>query len=187
MAGRGPGARPADAELVARAVAGDRQAFEELVRVEEGFMYALAMGRLGDAHLARDAVQEALLSAWKGIAGLRDARAFHSWLGRIVINAAVGLGQKKRDEEHAPLEAAADAPAAGEAGGDAAAAERRRQLAAAVAELDEDKQLVLAMHYSRGLGYAEIAGRLGITEDAVRGRLFQAREALRARLKVGRP
>jgi DNA-directed RNA polymerase specialized sigma24 family protein len=47
--------------------------------------------------------------------------------------------------------------------------------------------MVLAMHYSQGLSYAEIAMRLGITEDTVRGRLFLAREALRVRLKAVRP
>jgi RNA polymerase sigma-70 factor (ECF subfamily) len=66
-------------------------------------------------------------------------------------------------------------------------ADRRRALAAVVGELDGDKQMVLAMHYSQGLSYAEIAMRLGITEDTVRGRLFLAREALRVRLKAVRP
>jgi len=181
-----PQSRAARVRLVTSAMQGDRRAFGELVRGEERYMYALAVGRLADEHLARDAVQEALLVAWRGIGQLRSPAAFHSWLGRIVINTAIAMSQKKKAGEHVPLEEnLAAAPA--EESGDEDAQARKRQLAAAVAELDEERQMLLAMHYSQGLSYAEMSARLGISEDAVRGRLFQAREKLRVRVKDHRP
>jgi RNA polymerase sigma-70 factor (ECF subfamily) len=173
----------AEDRLVRRAVRGDRQAFAELVRREERYMYALAMGRLGDEHLARDAVQDALLSAWEKVRDLREPRAFRSWLGRVVINAAISAGRKRRSGEHVALEEGMDAAHPAGPGDAAEAQERRRRLAGAVAALEEDRQILLAMYYSEGLSYAEIAGRLGITVGAVRGRLFQAREKLRAMLE----
>jgi RNA polymerase sigma-70 factor, ECF subfamily len=168
--------------LVRSAMQGDRRAFGEVVRGEESYMYALAIGRLADEHLARDAVQEALLLAWKNIDRLRDPRAFHSWLGRIVINASIGLGQKKKEQEHTPLEENLTVAPEEGASGTAETLGRKRLVAAALGELDEERQMLLAMHYSQGLTYAEIAERLEITTDAVRGRLFQARAKLRARL-----
>jgi len=180
-----PRAGPAEEKLVRRAAGGDREAFSALVRREERYMYALAVGRLGDEHLARDVVQDALLAAWKSIAGLREPRAFRNWLGRIVINAAIsaGQGQKNRVEGHGAIDEGIDAAGTAGPGEVAAAQERRRRLAAAVSALDEGRQILLAMHYSEGLSYAEIAGRLGISEGAVRGRLFQAREKLRAEME----
>ncbi len=180
-----PEARATGDRLVRSAMQGDRAAFGELVRERERYMYALAMGRLGDEHLARDAVQEALLLAWKNISKLREPRAFHSWLGRIVINATISAGRRHKAEEHAVLDERQDFV---EPEGNAEAEEaqaRRKQLAGAISELDEERQAILAMHYSEGLSYAEMAARLDISEDAVRGRLFQAREKLRASLGAG--
>lgn len=170
----------ADRDLVERAVAGDTQAFGELARREEKFMYAVAIGRLGDPHLARDAVQEALLSAWRHRAQLRDPAAFRGWLGRIVFTTAVSLGRKRNTSEVGLVEESIPASPAPDS-------ERRKErmatLSSAMTQLEEDKQVLLALHYSDGLSYAEIAGQLGISEGAVRGRMFHAREKLRGLLK----
>jgi len=149
-------------------------------------MHALAMGRLGDEHLTMDVVQDALLSAWKSIGGLREPRAFRSWLSRIVVNVAITALRRQRAREHVALDERIDAapPEMPDRTGELEG--RRRLLAAALAELDEDKQAVLAMRYSRDMTYAEIAAQLGVTENAVRGKLFKVREKLRARLGNGR-
>jgi RNA polymerase sigma-70 factor (ECF subfamily) len=182
-----PQSRADRARLVRSAVQGNRRAFGELVRGEERYMYALAVGRLADEHLARDAVQEALLVAWRNIGQLRSPAAFHSWLGRIVINTAIAMSQKKKAGEHLPLEDNLTAASPERTDEESGTLARKRLLAEAVSELDEERQMLLAMHYSQGLSYAEMSARLGITEDAVRGRLFQAREKLRARVKDRRP
>src|SRR5918998_6638477 len=73
--------------LVERARAGDRDAFEVLIRQKVDAVYRTAYTILGNAPDAEDATQEAFVSAWRGLRGLRDAERFDAWLGRIVTNA----------------------------------------------------------------------------------------------------
>src|SRR5919201_3939090 len=78
----------ADDELVRRAQAGDREAFEELVRRHAERLYRIVAWFLGDRHEAEDVTQEAFVRAWRGLGGFkRDAR-FFTWLYRIGVNEA---------------------------------------------------------------------------------------------------
>ena len=81
--------------LVGRACRGDEPAFEALVApcIEPSFRRALAI--LGNEWDARDAVQDALLNAWRGIHALRDADRFDAWFGRIVMNACRAVGRRR--------------------------------------------------------------------------------------------
>jgi RNA polymerase sigma-70 factor (ECF subfamily) len=152
------------------------------MRGEERFLFALAKGQCGDEHLAQDAVQETLLVAWRKLSTLSDPASLRSWLGTTLIRKCGEIRTRHRSGQHAPLTLE---PAAGEprSDDDPPGQERRAALAEALRSLSDEHQMVVAMHYSEGLDYRQIADRLGITEDAVRGRLFQAREKLRAKLK----
>src|SRR5262245_26136646 len=74
-------------DLVERAMTGDHDAFSELARVSIGRLYVIARLILRDDTKADDATQEALLSAWRHIRGLRDPDRFDAWLRRLLVNA----------------------------------------------------------------------------------------------------
>lgn len=80
---------PADAVLLAAHRAGDPDAFGQLVDRHRGALWAIALHVLGDPHDAADAVQEALIAAYRRAATFRGESAVRTWLSRIVVNACV--------------------------------------------------------------------------------------------------
>ena len=87
-------------ELVERAIGGDRDAFSDLVRASLSRQYAVATLILRDGDRAQDAVQEALVSAWRGLSALRDPDAWEAWLHRLTVRAC--LQQARRDKRRQP-------------------------------------------------------------------------------------
>jgi RNA polymerase sigma-70 factor, ECF subfamily len=159
--------------LVAAARAGDRDAFRRLV--EPDLPAALGTARIltrSEAD-ASDAVQEALLSAWRGLGSLRDPDAFRAWFRRHVVRAAL------RATEHrgriAQLDPSMPAPA-----GALDAAVDRRTLGRAFDALDARDRLILTLHHFWDLPIAETAAHLGIPEGTVKSRVHYAMDRLRA-------
>src|SRR5687767_4966777 len=104
---------PSDADLVAAALAGRRSAFAELARRYERSVVAAALGALRDYHAAQDVAQDALLTAYRKLASLRDPAAFGPWLLRIADRAARRKARSARRQRGgaSPLEAAGEVPA----------------------------------------------------------------------------
>src|SRR5919204_809125 len=86
-----------DSELVSRAQAGDRLAFEELVRRHAGHLHAVVARLVADRHEAEEVTQEAFLRAWRGIAAFKGEARFFTWLYRIGVNEA-----RRRAERRVP-------------------------------------------------------------------------------------
>ena len=84
--------RQAGTDQVTRARAGDADAFEALVEARVGPMTRTAMAILGRDDEARDAVQDALVTAWRELASLRDPGAFDAWLTRILVGFRASTG-----------------------------------------------------------------------------------------------
>lgn len=162
--------------LVVRAQEGDVRAFEELARRHQAALYRLAVRVMGDAGEAEDALQEALLDAWRRIDRFRGDSAFSTWMYRIVTNRCVGMLRRRRP---VPVESIADtAPAPDDPG---RAAEIDAGLAAlgdALRGLGDDLRIAFVLRELEGLGYAEIAEITGASEQAVRGRIHRARTRL---------
>ena len=74
-------------ELVERAQRGDHEAFDALASAAYHRLYAIARRILRDGYAAEDAVQDALVNAWRDVRGLRDPAAFDAWLHRLLVNA----------------------------------------------------------------------------------------------------
>ena len=89
-------------ELVERAIGGDRDAFSDLVSASLSRQYAIATLILRDGDRAQDAVQEALLSAWRGLSALRDPDAWEAWLHRLTVRAC--FKQVRRDSRRKLVE-----------------------------------------------------------------------------------
>jgi RNA polymerase sigma factor (sigma-70 family) len=167
-----------DAELVAAARAGDREAFACLADRHRGMVVALARRLLGADDLVADVTQEATVAALVGLGRLRSARQFGAWYAGIALNvarrwlretSAGPLPEEHPDAEPGPAERAE-------------AAEVARRVREAVAALAPGQRAAVLAFYWQGLTHAESALELGITVGAVKARLHQARGALAPQL-----
>ena len=176
-------------ELIEQARAGDRAAFEALVRLKVDAVYGTALAILGHEADAQDAVQEAFVAAWRSLAGLRDPDRFEAWFGRIVVNACrMSLPQAtRRARDHRPGQLAAARPTAPTATSANVRARTDRWPTSppppttfdrAFERLTADERALLVLRHRDELPVAEIAARLGIPAGTVKSRLFAARRAL---------
>jgi RNA polymerase sigma-70 factor (ECF subfamily) len=172
-----------EADLVARARAGDRGAFEHLVRLHADRLYAVVLRVSGDRHEAEEVVQESFLRAWRNIRRFQGRSQFFTWLYRIGVNEARRSQERRRkrpqsapladaqaqvpDERHAP-EARAEAH------------ELRRALEAAILALPLDYRMPLVLRDVEGLSTAQAAAVMQLGEAAFKSRLHRARLAVRS-------
>jgi len=185
----------ADADLVRRLKAGDEDAYATIVRTLGGRMLAVARRFLQDEDLARDAVQDAFLSAFRSIQAFDGDAQLATWLHRIVVNAALMKLRTRRRKPEQSIEPML--PAFAEDGHHAgrpvvawtASAEEallrreaRERVRAAIADLPERYRTVLLLRDIEERSTREAADLLGITENAVKLRLHRARQALATRL-----
>jgi RNA polymerase sigma-70 factor (ECF subfamily) len=170
-------------DLVERAKAGDHDAFSELARASIGRLYVVARLILRDDGQAEDATQEALVAAWRGLAGLRDPERFEAWLHRMLVNACYREARRTRRRGSIEINVERlDLPEAvgtSDAGFDLA---RRDQLERGFRRLDVDQRAVLVMHYYLGFSLDDAAVVLGVAPGTVRSRLHRAINAMRAAL-----
>jgi RNA polymerase sigma-70 factor (ECF subfamily) len=173
------------ADLVARSQGGDREAFEELVRVTYAETYTLALRLTGDEEDARDVVQEAYFRAFRGIKRFRGDAQFSTWMYRITANcAATQLGKraKHRHDELLDTDPVIDERAEANPAGQADAGSLRDELADALRDLPPRLRAVIVLRDIYDLPHEAIAAELGISESAAKVRLHRARRKLRERL-----
>jgi RNA polymerase sigma factor (sigma-70 family) len=167
------------ADLVARAQHGDHEAFASLVRPHVDRLHGLAGLLLRDSSRAEDALQEALMRAWRDLPRLREAEKFDAWLRRLVVNASHDEGRRlRRRRAEQPLEPYHE-PGTGGGLGDLI---DRDELERGFRRLKQDDRAVIALRYYLDLSNAEAAASLGIREVAYRSRLHRALQAMRAAL-----
>jgi len=165
-----------DSELVMRTLAGDQQAFGELVARYGHAVFGVAFHRLGDFENARDAAQEAFLKAYTGLPKLRKPESFASWLYHITDLTALEVARRPRREVLLPPD---EMPSAGLRAPDAAASDLAQQVREALAALDEPTRLAVVLHYIDGYSHAEVANFLGTTTGAVRARVSRAKSRIK--------
>ena len=169
-------------ELVRAAAKGRTEAFEELVRLHEKKVYALTLRMCGNPEDARDAAQEAFLSAWRGLPSFRGEAGFSTWLYRLASNAAIEhLRRNRRQREEDSLDAGEmDAPDQSPGPQEAAeGSELQRAVADGLASLSEDHRRILLLREYQQLSYDEIAQTLDMDLGTVKSRISRARRALR--------
>jgi RNA polymerase sigma-70 factor, ECF subfamily len=180
-----------DAELLARHVAGDPDAFGELVSRHRDRLWAVALRTLGHREDAADALQDALLSAYRGAAGFRGGSAVTTWLHRIVVNASLDRLRRRKVRAADPLPddlddaAARGAVVAGpDTGADPGpeahvlAAERRGLVLAALEELPPDQKAALVLVDMEGYPVAEAAEILEVPTGTIKSRCARGRSRL---------
>lgn len=165
-----------DQALVKKAMRGNPNAFGELIRTEQEYLYRMAFLHTRNEEDALDAVQESILRAYRSIKTLREPAYFRTWLTRIVINTAKELARKQKpygDLEELELLAAPEGLSPDE----------RMDLYAALEKLPEQYRDVIRLKYFDGLKTREIAERLDAPEGTVSSWLHRAMEQLRMELK----
>lgn len=171
-----------DRELLLRARAGDGEAFELIVEQRGEHLLRTARAILGSEADALDATQETFISAWRGLASLRDPDRFDAWLGRILVNQCrLTLRRRGRVREVA-LTDHADGRA-GQPTDNPAADDFGREFDTAFMQLSADQRAILVLHHLHGYGVGEIGAWLGVPTGTVKWRLHRARRALRAAWK----
>lgn len=168
--------------LVERAKSGDREAFDQLVRVTHSDAYALALRLTGSTEDARDVVQEAYLRAYKGVGRFRGDALFSTWLYRIVANCATTQLSRRKRHRHDHLGELDDVidtrpeydP---ELHGDLA--DLRDSLDTAIRDLPPRLRSVVVLRDMYDLPHEAIAKELGISVTAAKVRLHRARRRLR--------
>jgi RNA polymerase sigma-70 factor (ECF subfamily) len=173
----------ADAALVRRVLAGDAEAFGALVARHHERCLRIAAHLVGDRTDAEDAVQEALLRAYRHLARYEERERFGAWLTRILVNQC--RTARARARRPLPPDVAwaepwdATAPAADAAAHDA---ERRQVLARALDRLPGEQREAVVLRYADELSYAEMAAATGATAAALKMRVRRACQRLRALL-----
>jgi RNA polymerase sigma-70 factor, ECF subfamily len=164
-------------ELVVRAGRGDHDAFAVLARDALVRLDAVARLILRDTELARDAVQEALVRAWRDLPRLREPERFDAWLHRLTVRASIDAARVHRrrliEVELTPL---VEVPVADEA----AAFADRDFLDRALSRLEPDQRAILTLRYYLDLTLPDAAEVLGIPLGTAKSRLHRSLEALRA-------
>lgn len=166
-----------DTELIIRAQRGDQAAFAEIASATYGRLHSLAYGILRDRSLAEDAVQQAMLDAWRSLPKLRDPVRFEAWTYRLTVNACYAEAKRsKRWLPNMPIDARREPAAPDEIGSVA----DRELLDRGFRQLPVDQRAVLVLRHLVGLPLVEVAVALDIPPGTARSRLYRALQTMRA-------
>ncbi|HEY8846049.1 MAG TPA: RNA polymerase sigma factor [Candidatus Limnocylindrales bacterium] len=166
--------------LVELAQRGDEEAFADLTRAVGDGLLAIAYRILRDVNRAEDAVQQALVTAWRELPTLRDPDRFEAWLRRLLVHACYAEARRQRrwavNVRLLPIHESAS-------GDDAiATVADRDQLERGFRRLSPEQRAIFVFHHHLGLTLTEIADELGVPLGTVKSRLFYATSTLRAAL-----
>jgi RNA polymerase sigma-70 factor (ECF subfamily) len=173
-----------DLILIERAREGDLDAFNDLVSLYQDQLFALVVRMVPDRDQASDAVQEALLKAYRNLHQFRGG-SVKSWLNRICVNAAMDIQRYRKRRPVQPYpefdEQVWQPPAGPEVDPEhiAVHAERSRAIAQALTQITDDQRTAIVLFDVEGYDYAEIADMTGVSLGTVKSRIHRGRLALR--------
>lgn len=185
--------RTQEADLIARAITGDDDAFGELVQPYEAKVYNLAFRMCGNREDAFDLAQEAFLKVFRALGRFKGDSLFSTWLYRIVSNTCLDQFRRQR---RASVATSLDGPIETEAGSlqreladptcepeeMAVRSETAAEIQAAIGSLPPDHRLAILLRDVQGLSYEEVALAMSCNLGTVKSRISRARAVLRDRL-----
>jgi len=169
----------AERALVQEAQRGSDQAFATLVHTHIRRAYAVARAICATHEDAEDAVQDGFLHAYRALERFRPEQAFAAWLNRIVANAALDIGRRRKVRDADSLPETLSVPHFDPS----ERSELRGRLGMALEVLPDRQRSVLVLHDVEGYTHGEIGTMLGIPEGTARSDLHHARASLRERLR----
>jgi RNA polymerase sigma factor (sigma-70 family) len=170
-----------DRDLVERARRGDREAFAVLVHQVSDTLYAVAHRILRDTGFAEDALQNALVLAWRRLPKLRDPDKFEAWIHRILVHACYDESERARHWVATVRVLPMNGLSTPDASDDLA---NRDELERAFRRLSVEQRAVFVLHHYLGLPLVEVAELLEIPAGTARSRLHYAIAELRDALTV---
>lgn len=174
-----------DAVLVARAVAGDRAAFEQIYRRHAARVHGLCLRLAGDRDRAEGLTQDTFVKAWSALGGYGGQAPLGAWLGRIAVNRWRDQWRTDRRAQRWLVDTGGEDP------WDQADARATRRLDGAaplltgvdlermIARLPEGARTVFVLHEVEGYPQAEVAALLGVSEGTIKSQMHRARRLLR--------
>ncbi|MHC4639023.1 MAG: RNA polymerase sigma factor [Planctomycetota bacterium] len=162
-------------KLVASSQSGETSAYNALVKVYSGHVFAICMGMLGNTHDAEDMTQKALLKGFKQVKQLHNNGRFGPWLTQIAKNVCIDFIRERGRKQNCLFES------------EAVSANQQiehQELEAALQKLPQEQRLVLMLYYFDGHSTGKIAETLDISRAAVQARLSRARKQLRQLLSA---
>jgi len=186
---------PADADLVAKTLAGDRRAFDVLILRYQRQAVAVSYRLLGNTNDALEVTQDAYLKAYKGLSTLQKPGAFAGWLMRIVSNLSLNYRRSRKTRQQLPLddmlgnEENAHGSAVGLGGTSdnplhqLQSREMGAKLQQALKQLPDKQRQAILMFTIEELPQKEVAEALGCSVEAVKWHVFQGRKKLKEILK----
>ena len=168
---------PSDADLIAAHASGDPQAFSELFRRHRDRLWAVALRTMRDPEDAADALQDAMISAFRNAASFRAESQVTTWLHRIVVNACLDRIRRRQARPTVPLP---DTGPAEPAVPRDAIAEQDTRMAVqdALAQLPDDQRSAIVLVDVEGYSVAETAAMLGVADGTVKSRCARGRVKL---------
>jgi RNA polymerase sigma-70 factor, ECF subfamily len=167
-------------DLVLKARSGDPEAFETLIRAAGDHLLAVARKILRDPDAAEDALQQAVIRAWRRLPQLRDPDKFDAWLYRILVMACYAEANRSRR-----FRSTVHAIAPAGVGRDIAATLADHEaLSQAFLELTPPHRAVVVLHHVAGLPMVEVARIVGVSHGTARSRLHYALRSLRSALEA---
>jgi RNA polymerase sigma-70 factor (ECF subfamily) len=168
-----------DRDLVEQAQAGDQSAFMALVRSRGDQLFAIAQRILRDVDRAEDALQDALVIAWRDLPSLRDPDRFDAWVHRVLTNVCIAQAARERRRTANLRVLPLDGPVAPD---DLHGVVDRDLLDRGFRRLTPEERAILVLHHYVGYAPSEIAELLGSPPGTIRSRLHHAHRAMRAAL-----
>ncbi len=165
-------------ELVERARDGDLEAYSQLVRAAHPRLFGVANLILRDSDRAQDAVQDALLLAWRNVRSLRDPDAWDAWLRRLTVRACYRAAKKEKRRSLVELHVTPDAGSV-KAPDTAADFAERDWVMRELDQLDIDRRAVIVLHYYLDLSMPEVAEILDIPLGTAASRLHRGLKDMR--------
>ena len=170
-----------DSELIARVVSGDRDAFNELMRIHEDRVFSVCLRIMGDREKALDATQEVFLTLFRKAGQFKGESALGTWIYRIAVNTCYDQLRKakRRPSEHLPDYVDLSDPSAEDAMESAAL---RPDIEEALDALPPEFRSAVVLADLEGLSMPETASALGIPIGTVKSRVFRGRRLLAKKL-----
>lgn len=166
-------------ELLAAAQRGDEAAFVDLIRVRSNRLFATAHRILRDVDRAEDALQDALVIAWRDLRAIRDPDRFDAWLTRLLVHVCIAQATRERRRTSNLRVLPVDGPAAPD---ELLSVADRDLLDRGFRRIPPEQRAILVLHHFLGYAPSEIAEVLGIPPGTARSRLHHAHRAMRAAL-----
>ncbi|MFM9838137.1 MAG: RNA polymerase sigma factor [Cyclobacteriaceae bacterium] len=166
-------------ELIARAVAGERQAFRQLVEGYQGFLYAVAYRYMSNEAEAEDAVQETFIKLWKNLPKYRPEIKLTTWMYRILVNHCLDL-KKTHVSRYRQYQVSTEMAVNFSTGSTPHTEMEGRELEAtlqrATDQLSGKQKMIYVLRDMEGMEVHEVCALVGLNEDQVKSNLYHARK-----------